>query len=130
VEVTDTFDFNAPAESVYNNLTDPDRAARWLPAGGQIAAEGGRNVQVRAGGRRIDLDVTTVPDDLRMTVRCADPVELEGTARVTETPAGGSRVDVVVTALDDGLDPATVRDALHRAMRHLRRDVDDSFTPG
>jgi uncharacterized protein YndB with AHSA1/START domain len=126
VDVTESFEFNAQAEIVYSSLTDLDRAARWLPPGARISAEGGQRVQIRTGDRRIELDVATVPEELRLTVRCAEPVELDGTARVSDTPAGGSRVDVTVTTLD----PATVRRALDAAMRHLRRDVDEHFTPG
>jgi len=130
VEVKDTFGFNAPAEIVYSSLTDPNRADRWLPVGVRIADVNGRHVRIQAGDRRIDLDVATELEELRLTARCTDPVQIEGTARVTQTPVGGSQIDVVVTVTDGGPSAATVRDALGRAMRHLRSDVDDNFTPG
>jgi hypothetical protein len=130
MELIDTFSFNAPAEIVYNGLTDPDRAHRWLPAGMQIAERDGRHVGLRAGDRRIDLEVSMAPDDMLLTVRCTEPVRLEGTAQVKETSVGGSQVDLVVTTDRTGPDPATVRRVVDQTMRHLQRDIDDNFTPG
>jgi uncharacterized protein YndB with AHSA1/START domain len=130
MDVTDTFDFNAPAEIVYSTLTDPDRAGRWFPAGTQITDDDAGHLRIRNGDRRIDLVVSPVPDELRLTVRCTEPMAFDGTARVTETPAGGSRIDVVVTAANGQEDPAALRDSLRHAMRHLQRDIDDNFTPG
>jgi hypothetical protein len=130
VEVNETFTFNAPAELVYNDLTDPDRADRWLPAGMRITRANGGRVGLLIGDRRIDLDVSTAPEDMRLTVRSLDPLPFEGTAQVQEGGAGGSQVHVVVSAGRSGPDPATIRDLVDRAMGQLRRELDDDLAPG
>ncbi|WP_203935308.1 SRPBCC family protein [Virgisporangium ochraceum] len=33
MDISETYDFTAPPEVVFDSLTDPDRAHRWLPSG-------------------------------------------------------------------------------------------------
>jgi uncharacterized protein YndB with AHSA1/START domain len=130
VDIIDTFGFNAPAEVVYNTLTDPDRTERWLPAGVRVLerTDDGR-IRLAAGSTTVDVEVDTIADDMRLTFRCTAPVQVRGTARVEDTAGAGSRIEVAVTT-DSGPDPATVRDVLAQTMRHLARDVSDNFTAG
>jgi uncharacterized protein YndB with AHSA1/START domain len=130
VDIIDTFGFNAPAEVVYNNLIDPDRTDRWLPAGVQVAERTDAQVRLRSGSRTFDVDVHTTAADMRLTFQCLAPVRVRGTAQVTETPAGGSQVDVAVTTDPSGPDAAAVRAVMNETMRLIARDVDDNFTAG
>jgi hypothetical protein len=130
VEIIDRFGFNAPAEVVYNNLTDPERAHRWLPPGLRIAEWTDERVRLAADRRAVDVDVDVrmIAAGMRLTFRCLAPVQVRGSARVKDTPLGGSQVDVVVNTDRSGPDPATVRCLIDQAMRLLERDVSDDFT--
>jgi uncharacterized protein YndB with AHSA1/START domain len=130
VDIIDTFDFNAPAEVVYNNLIDPDRTDRWLPAGVRVAERTDGTVRLASGTSAFDVEVETRAADMRLAFHCRTPMPVHGTARVKETPAGGSQIDVVVTTDRSGPDPATVRHFVDETMRRLERDVDDNFTAG
>jgi uncharacterized protein YndB with AHSA1/START domain len=111
--VTGQYEFNAPAEVVFGVLTDPDRAARWLP------------VDVDSG-----YDVTIVDDRLRVEWRSRDIPDLHGAAWVCDAPAGGSVTYAEVAVPGDVAGRERAQDVLSEAMRHLQRDVSDNFNAG
>jgi uncharacterized protein YndB with AHSA1/START domain len=130
VDIIDTFGFNAPAEVVYNNLADPDRLDRWLPAGTRVAERTDGRVRLTSGDDTYDVEVHTTAADMRLTFRCEAPVRMRGTARVKEAPGGGSQIDIVVTTDRSGPVPAAVRQVVDEAVRLFERDLDDNFTAG
>jgi Polyketide cyclase / dehydrase and lipid transport len=130
VDVTGTFDFTAPAEVVYNTLTDHDRAERWLPSGVRTQRLAPRLVRVDTAAGSTEYEISTAPENLRLDWRGLNPPYVHGTASVENRPAGGSRVRVIVAAPDGGPDPEVLWDLLKQAMEHLRRDVSDNLNPG
>jgi uncharacterized protein YndB with AHSA1/START domain len=130
VDIINTFGFNAPAEVVYNNLVDPDRTHRWLPAGIRVAGRTDGRVRLRSGAGTYDVEVHTTAADMLLTFQCEAPARLRGTARVTDAPGGGSQVDIVVTTDRSGPAPADVRRLVDQAVRLFERDLDDNFTAG
>jgi uncharacterized protein YndB with AHSA1/START domain len=129
-EITASFDFNAPPEVVYNSVTDPNRAARWLPAGVRMSRPGPHRAHVDAAGQSTEYELVDTPADLRLSWRSVRPPHLSGEVRVGDAPAGGSRLDVTVTTADDGPSPAAVRRILGKISDRLHRDVSDNFTAG
>lgn len=130
MDITDTFGFNAPAEVVYNNLVDPDRTDRWLPAGARVVERTDGRVRLASGTGTYDVEVHTTAADMRLTFRCEAAVRVRGTAQVKDAPGGGSQVDVVVTTDRSGPAPADVRRLVGQAVRLFERDLDDNFTAG
>jgi uncharacterized protein YndB with AHSA1/START domain len=110
--MTASFEFAAPPEVVYNTLTDPHRARRWLPPGLQIKG----------------LAHAASATDLRLTWRTISGPEAGGTARVEGTPAGGSVVRVEIDAAEHHV--AAVYELIADLMHNLERDVSDNFTAG
>jgi uncharacterized protein YndB with AHSA1/START domain len=108
MEITQTYGFSAPPENVFDVMTDPDRAGRWLPDG----------VQVSAGA------------DLRAEWVCAHWPQLSGSAHVRDGGSGDSEVDVVIRG--DGIEPdaSRIRTSVQEAVENLRRAVSDNFTAG
>lgn len=130
VHLSESYDFDAPAEVVYGVLTDPDRTSRWLPRGMNTTAAGAGEIQVEVGEQLHTYAVSTAPDRLELSWRAAEGDGPHGSARVSDAPAGGSVVhaDLVVPA---GLaDEKQVRDLLTETARHLGRDVGDNFNAG
>jgi hypothetical protein len=115
---------------VFNNLTDPDRAHRWLPFGVAMERCGPDRVRLVAPLGSAECELHTVAEDMRLTLRSIESPTVQGTAQVRDDPAGGSQVHVVVTADGVDLDPRYVRDTLDETMRHLCSDVDDNFNTG
>ncbi len=129
MDVTDTFSFTAPPEVVFNSLTDPDRAGRWLPSGARLERLDPNRVRVTVGTASTEYEISAA-DDMRLSWRQLDAPHVSGTAQVEDGPVGGSRLHVVVATPTDGPDPERVRDLLGEAMRQLQRDVSDNFNAG
>ncbi len=89
MDFSQTYSLSAPPEVVFNSLTDPDRAARWLPAGATVETRDGERVVVRAGERRLELQVSIDMQRMRMTGHLASRSEVHGEVQVTQAPAGG-----------------------------------------
>lgn len=130
MEIIGRYGFHAPSEVVFNNLTDPDRAHRWLPFGVDVERCGPDRVRLITPLVSPECEVDAVAEDMRLTLRSLQPPLVQGTAYVEDDPAGGSQIHVVVTADGVDLDPQKVRDALDETMRHLCSDVDDNFNTG
>ena len=66
MDISETFDFTAPPEVVFNSLTDPDRAHRWLPSGVRAERPDGhvRDNQSWQGDWDVKLADIRVPVDL------------------------------------------------------------------
>jgi uncharacterized protein YndB with AHSA1/START domain len=126
--VNGSYTFTGPAEVVFGVLTDPDRAARWLPPGMRTASVTTDQVTVRAGEQDQRYGVEIVPDDLRVRWHPIDGSGPRGDARVEDGPAGGSVLHAEVTV--PGADEKTVEGLLGEAMRNLQRDVSDNFNAG
>ena len=128
IRVSGSYGFNAPPEVVFSVLTDPDRAARWLPGTAQVDAAGTPKVRVTDGQRTGDYGVEIVADGLRVHWRSLDEGGAHGVARVEDAPGGGSVVHAEVTV--PGSDEKTVTDLLDEAMGGLRSEVSDNFNAG
>ncbi|MDI6099512.1 SRPBCC family protein [Actinoplanes sp. NEAU-A12] len=126
--ITGSYGFNAPPEVVFGVLTDPDRAARWLPGPGQVVAASTERVRIADGQRSRDYGVEIAADELRVLWRSLDSGGAHGVARVEDAPGGGSVVHAEVTAPDG--DEKTVTDLLDEAMGGLRSEVSDNFNAG
>lgn len=118
--------FTGPAEVVFGVLTDPDRAARWLPRAESVSTE---RVKVRSGDHMREFTVEVVPDRLQVRWRPVDGDGAEGEARVEDAPAGGSVVHAELTVPASG-DRRTAEAALQEALRNLQSDVSDNFNAG
>ena len=130
MEISDTFGFDAPPEVVFNSLTDPDRANRWLPAGVRAERPAGHGLRVLMGGDSTVFDVHTDPEQLGVSWRSPDDRDLHARVRVGDGPAGGSEVHVHVSVPAGVADEEQVRSVLAETARHLRRDVSDNFNAG
>ncbi len=130
LEISGRYGFHAPSEVVFNNLTDPDRAHRWLPSGVYVERRGPDRVRLVAPLGSAECEVEAAPEDMRLTLRSLQRPHVRGTAQVEDVPAGGSRVHIVVSADGVDLDPEDLRDVLDETMRHLGSDVDDNFNTG
>jgi uncharacterized protein YndB with AHSA1/START domain len=126
--VSGAYTFTGPAEVVFDVLTDPDRAARWLPPDVHPESVTVQQVTVREGTQRQRYGVEIVPDDLRVSWHPLDGTGPRGGARVEDGPSGGSVLHAEVTA--PGADEQTVQHLLDEAMRNLQRDVSDNFNAG
>ena len=130
MEIRGRYGFHAPSEVVFNNLTDPDRAHRWLPFGVNLERCGPDRVRLVALHGSAECEVDAAAEDMRLTLRSLQLPRVQGTAYVEDDPAGGSQVHVLVSADGVDLDAQSVRDLLDEAMRHLCSDVDDNFNTG
>jgi uncharacterized protein YndB with AHSA1/START domain len=128
VDISETYDFTAPPEVVFNSLTDPDRAHRWLPSGVRAERPDGHGLRLLTAGPAFDLD--TDADDLRVGWRSPDDPGLHAQARVVDGPAGGSRVRVTAAAPDGLVDEERARSMLAETMTQLQREVSDNFNAG
>lgn len=128
MDISETFDFTAPPEVVFNSLTDPDRAHRWLPSGVRAERADGHGLRLLTAGPAFDLD--TDADHLRVSWRSPDDPGLHAQAQVVDAPAGGSQVRVAAAVPDGLVDEGRARSVLAETMDHLQRDVDDNFTDG
>lgn len=130
VVVSDSYEFTAPAEVVFDVLTDPDRTHRWLPHGvAAESAETGR-VRLRAGGQTREYGAEITAEKLQLSWHALDTDDLNGTVRVDDAPAGGSIVHAEVSVPDGVADDGRVRELLAETMAHLQRDVSDNFNAG
>jgi uncharacterized protein YndB with AHSA1/START domain len=123
-------EFNAPAEVVFDVLTDPDRTTRWLPRGMSADSTGVDHVRVRAGSRVHEYDVSSAPDRLRVEWRSRESTGLRGAAWVQDAPAGGCVVHAEVTLPGGSASNERAEELLAESMGHLRRDVSDNFNAG
>lgn len=130
MEISGRYGFHAPSEVVFNNLTDTDRAHRWLPFAVSLQRCGADRVRVVAPLGVGECQVDTVAADKRLTLRSLESPHVRGTAYVEDDPAGGSQVFVMVSADGVDLDPESVRALLDETMRQLCSDVDDNFNTG
>ena len=124
--VSGSYDFTGPAEVVFDVLTDPDRAARWLP--GAVGADSVTTESVKAGTQEYQVEI--VRDALRLDWRSVTEGGAHGSARVEDGPAGGSVVHAEVTAPAAAGDEQAVTAVLDEAMRNLQSDVSDNFNAG
>lgn len=129
MKFTETYLVSAPPEVVYNTLTDPDRANRWLPS--TVAAEvtGTERMTICADGHVREYQLGRSLHEMRLSWRSLD-ADVHGWARVREAPAGGSALDVEISLSQPGVRPDQVRGVVDEVVRHLRRDVSDNFTAG
>jgi uncharacterized protein YndB with AHSA1/START domain len=128
VDISETYDFTAPPEVVFNSLTDPDRAHRWLPSGVRAERPDGRGLRLLTAGPAFDLE--TEADDLRVSWRSPEDAGLHADARVVDAPAGGSQVRVEAAVPDGLVDEAQARSVLAETMTRLQREVSDNFNAG
>jgi carbon monoxide dehydrogenase subunit G len=128
MDITESFDFSAPPEVVFNNLTDPDRTDRWLPLGVRVRRLTGDRVLVEADGWSKELEVTSEPAELRLSGRATDRPDITADAVVEAGAAGGSVVRLRITAGEPNT--ALTRDFIREAMGRLQRDVADNFNAG
>ncbi len=121
-----TYSLSAPPEVVFNSLTDPDRTARWLPAGVSLEMRDAERMVVQVGGHRLELQIHTDMQRMRMTGQLAGRSEVRGGVQVTQAPAGGCNLAVEW----DGLDHSRAHRLVDDAVEQLRRDVSDNFNAG
>lgn len=126
--VSASYGFTAPPEVVFGVLTDPDRAARWLPGGGQVVAASAERIRISDGQRDHGYGVEIAGSGLRVRWQSLDDGGTHGAARVEDAPGGGSVVHAEVTTPDG--DEKTVTDLLDEAMGALRSEVADNFNAG
>jgi uncharacterized protein YndB with AHSA1/START domain len=131
MEVTDVRGVAAPAEVVYNTLTDLHRAARWLPPGVSAEPLSADRLLVRVGGTVREAQLDRQPGDLAVTWWLVDLPAWSGAARVREEHGGASTVEVRVLAPDvDAAHAERARSLLAESLRQFERDVADNFTTG
>lgn len=115
--------YGAPAEVVFNTLTDSDRAGRWLPAGTSVTRYDADLVELTWAGGSARYRIETDADELSLAWT-AEQGGRRGRADVSEVPAGGSLL-VVET---DG--PADAQGYLNAALDRLASEVGENFTAG
>lgn len=129
-----SYGFSAPAEVVFNTLTDLKRATRWLPPGATLRRRDDGTVAVgwtRSGQRRqAEYRLTMTPADLSVRWCPADGgAGWTGRAAVRDAPAGGSVLDVELGL--PGPDPAWTPVAdrvVADALRRLDDEVAENLT--
>jgi len=129
-EITAEFPFPAPAEVVFNTLTDKRRITRWLPTGVSAQMPDRDQLEVHSGTHSRTFRVSVVPSELRVEWSLAEGGPTSGSARVRETGAGGSTVEVELRVDPAAASEQRVRTLLGEAAQLLQRDVDDNFTAG
>lgn len=130
MQISDTFGFTAPPEVVFNSLTDPDRADRWLPFGVRAERLDDHRVRLVAADARAVFDIDTDVDNLGLSWRSPDDQRLHARVRVEDGPAGGSQLHVLISMPAGTADEDQARSVLAETMRHLQRDVSDNFNAG
>jgi hypothetical protein len=131
MEVTDVRGVGAPAEVVYNTLTDLHRAGRWLPRGVSAEPVSADRLRVQVGGFVQVAQLDRHPAELAVNWWLLDHPAWSGVARVREAPAGASTVEVRLLAPDiHGVHAERARSAVAEALSQFERDVADNFTAG
>jgi hypothetical protein len=131
MEVTDVRGVGAPAEVVYNTLTDLHRVVRWLPRGVSAEPVSTDRLRVQVGGSVQVAQLDRHPAELEVNWWLLDHPAWSGVARVRETPAGASTVEVRLLAPDiHGVHAERTRSAVAEALSQFKRDVADNFTAG
>jgi uncharacterized protein YndB with AHSA1/START domain len=130
VRVSGSYDFTAPAEVVFDVLTDPDRTSRWLPRGMNTESATADQVRIRVGTQLHTYGVQVLTDHRELQWHSREVAGLHGTARVDDAPVGGSVVHAEVVVPARLADDHRVRDLLAETMLHLGRDVSDNFNAG
>jgi uncharacterized protein YndB with AHSA1/START domain len=125
-------DIDAPAEVVFNVVTDPDRLARWLPSQLTVADTGTERLRVSWDGAADarEYRLVVLPERLRVEWRPSGPDGWPGFLQVHDNPAGGATAEACVEPAGQvgGVDRAP--EVLDAAMTNLRREVKDSLTAG
>ena len=109
-------DIEAPPETVWRALSEPDLSAVWL-APGELSTDVGDRFSLEDGGRRIDCEVLEAEParKLRLGWRESDGgVASEVSFVLTPTPAGGTRLRVVHGPVVVSLAGARLRAASRR----------------
>ncbi len=135
MDISDSYSFSAPAEVVFSVMTDPHRAARWMPPDVTIESVGVDHLHIRTGQGVQRYQIAMAPTDLHLRWQALDAPPLHGTVSVVDAPAGSSRLYVVVTVPEGGSDRAAtdeelIRAFLVKAVRGLGSEVNDNFNPG
>lgn len=128
--ISESFEFTAPAEVVFDVLTNPDRTSRWLPLGMNTESAGGGEVRIKVGSGTHGYGVQVEPERLALRWRSLDVAGLHGAAQVRDAPAGGSVVHAEITVPETAAGDERARDLLAETMRRLQRDVSDNFNAG
>jgi uncharacterized protein YndB with AHSA1/START domain len=131
-----SYTFSAPAEAVFNTMTDPHLAIRWFPPGMTLRRRADGTVAVgwtRDGPRRqAEYRITVSPAELCVRWSPADGRPgWHGQALLHDLPAGGSVLDLELRP--PGPDPARASVAdrvVADALRRLDGAVAENFTPG
>jgi uncharacterized protein YndB with AHSA1/START domain len=135
-------DFSAPAEVVFNVVTDPDRMPRWLPEQLRVADTGQRCLRVAwtdppgRDGPPADAPeyrLVVLPDRLRVEWRPSGPDGWSGYLQVHEAAAGGATAEVCVEPTGQAGESRAsdrVPGILSTSMTNLGTEVADNLTAG
>lgn len=126
-------DFSAPAEVVFDVVTDPDRLARWLPGQLRVADTGRESLHVswQDPPQQTEYRLVVLPERLRAEWRPSGPEGWSGFLQVRESPAGGATAEVCVEPTGHVPDQADrVPGLLDTALANLRREVGENLTAG
>lgn len=130
MEIRNTFGLTAPAEVVFDVMTNPDRSMRWLPFDATAEQVGAGEWRLVAGDGSEQYHVSTSTSDLTVEWRAVDAPETSGSARVRDGASGGSEVDIVVRVPELRVDPARMTAVTAELVRRLQLDVSDNFNAG
>ena len=130
MQISHRYAFGAPAEVVFNTLTDPHRAHRWLPPGTVAERRGPDRIRVRPGDLAHEYEASTISDEMRVSWYRVDVADARGDAHVRDEPAGGCSVRVQVFSAGPASEALRIRHTLDDAMRRLAGEVSDNFTAG
>ena len=133
MKLVDTFGFNAPAEILFDTITDPQRVPSWLPTGTRLTRIDGECVTLTIGGTTSEYtsEYRYGVDAKRMRVvwqRAGS--DLCGVAAVQDGPIGGSRLRISAITADSPDAPRRFHELVDSLVRRLERAVDDVFTAG
>jgi uncharacterized protein YndB with AHSA1/START domain len=130
VDIVQSHSLPAPAEVVYNTMTDPYRTARWMPPGVNAWWAGRHEFCVRVGPEVRAYAVSTEPERLGLTWSGeGGGSDLRGSVRVVDLPAGGSTLEIHLWSPSADWSDAWLG-MLDDALRRLDSEVDDNFTAG
>ena len=114
--------YAAPAEVVYDTITDPHQLSQWLPSDLRLSVLNNDLIQVTRGqtdvtGYRLSVDRA----QRSVSWQPIGSVGWQGTLRVRPTPAGGSTAELSLRAADAERAKEDLAAAMDETLRRLEQ---------